>query len=393
MALVLSACSGESPPQTTPSPGSGTSPETTPSPQATPSPEAADPTDTTVVLLNDLDEEVGRDASAEMAQIIAFFEERFGLSVRGITVYLAADAQTLADAYYEATGHRYAHVLCISDQKPAIFLVHHLCRHDGYLVLDHEYFHLLQARLVEFSDDPEAYRRAVGPRWLTEGVAEYAATLYRAETGSQTYADLRDTYLLAAASWAGTLRESSEPIGREHYYLGFLAAEYLVERAGEGALLEYYRQISPHTPWQDVFQDVFGIDIDPFYRDFEEHRAENRPPYNTISGTVRGPDGKGIADIGLWAWTGDRASSSSGGTAANGDFVLAVPGDGRFTILIYVPPRGSCTFIGRYEEDTGFTSSQSDATRIDVRGDDVTGIVVRLPEGWEQIPYIEHCAR
>ena len=93
------------------------------------------------------------------------------------------------------------------------------------------------------------------------------------------------------------------------------------------------------------------------------------------------------------AWTGDAETSADGGTAADGSFVLAVPEDGTFAILIYLPPRGQCTLIGRYKEDTGFTSSRAEATEIAVQGEDVTGIQIRLPEGWEELPYIEHCAQ
>lgn len=345
-----------------------------------------------VVLYNGLDQGLAEEVHAQMASIIAFFDARFGVSVPGVAVYLTDNRNTLEDVFLDVTGFRMARSDCLAARGGTIFLVEDRCRVDGLLVLDHEYFHLLQIHLAGFGENTEGFRRATGPIWLLEGMADYAEAVYRAEVGLRTYQELRDENAFSVTSWAGRLEATGDRIFVEGYVLGFLAVDLLVQRAGEGALLDYYRSVSTGLSWKDAFSDVFGIGVDAFYEEFELHRAENRPPFHTISGSVVGPRGDGLRRIALVVVSSDGAQSSYSLSVADGGFVIAVPAEGWYTISINPPPTTACTMIGWYEEDTGFTASRRGATYVEVRGGDVEGIAVRLPDAWWELEPIEHCA-
>ncbi len=180
------------------------------------------------MLYDDLDEGVAEEVHAQMARIITFFDARFGVSVPHVTVYLVNESGTLGSVFQDVTGFRLAGSTCFAGWGSSIFLIDSQCRVDCSLVLDHEYFHLLQIHLAGFGDDLEEFGRARGPLWLLEGMADYAEALYRGEVGPRTYQELRDENAFFAASWAGTLEATGDQIFAENYVLGSLAVELLV---------------------------------------------------------------------------------------------------------------------------------------------------------------------
>ena len=121
------------------------------------------------------------------------------------------------------------------------------------------------------------------------------------------------------------------------------------------------------------------------HKEFERYRAENRPPFHTISGSVVGPRGDGLRRIALVAVSSDGAFSSYSLTVADGGFVIAVPAEGWYAIAIYPPPTNACTMIGWYEEEAGLSLSGRGATYIEVHGGDVEGVSIRLPDAWWEL--------
>ena len=70
-------------------------------------------------------------------------------------------------------------------------------------------------------------------------------------------------------------------------------------------------------------------------------------------------------------------------TRAQGAFVVRV-WDGTYHLLIY-PDRASRTqFAGWLEDGGGLTAECDEAAIVAVEGTDVTGIVIRLPAGWDE---------
>ena len=108
-----------------------------------------------------------------------------------------------------------------------------------------------------------------------------------------------------------------------------------------------------------------------------------------IQGKVVGPDNQPLEGIGLLAWQGSLADSGFGRTKEDGSFATPVP-DGSFTLNVYATG-GGCSFVGWYGPG-GFTTVREDATHIEVDGESVLDIVVRLPEHPDALPRLEWCA-
>ena len=101
-----------------------------------------------------------------------------------------------------------------------------------------------------------------------------------------------------------------------------------------------------------------------------------------IRGTLAAPDGQPLAGIGIWAWQGDVDNSGFADTCHDGTFAISVP-DGTFTLDIYAAADGSCA--GWYDGES-VTNNRSEAVKIDVEGQDIDGITIRLPALPEDIP-------
>ena len=93
-----------------------------------------------------------------------------------------------------------------------------------------------------------------------------------------------------------------------------------------------------------------------------------------IRGTLVGPDGQPLGGILIWAWSGDVDNSGAADTCHDGTFAISVP-DGTFTLDIYAATDGSCA--GWYDGGS-VTNNYSEAIRIDVEGEDIDGIAIRL---------------
>ena len=126
-----------------------------------------------------------------------------------------------------------------------------------------------------------------GPRWLSEGSAEFLA--YRAVSagGVLSYQAERKSkdpwgFVRQAQYIEKPLRELETLDGIRStrisaYLYSLMAAELLAAHAGERTLLDYYRRLQPGTTWQMAFEAAFGMTVDEFYTLFEEHRAAGFP--------------------------------------------------------------------------------------------------------------------
>ena len=101
-----------------------------------------------------------------------------------------------------------------------------------------------------------------------------------------------------------------------------------------------------------------------------------------IRGTLVGPDGQPLAGIVIWAWSGDVDNSGYADTCHDGTFAISVA-DGTFTLDVYAAADGSCA--GQYDGES-VTNDFSEAVRIDVAGQDIGGITIRLPALPQDLP-------
>ena len=204
-----------------------------------------------------------------MANIASFFADRLGYAPPAqVTVLLDHNPSFIHQAFVGSI------VTSFSSSMQAAVAAN---------LLAHEYYHVLQYALTPFES---LYPAAQGgpfmggtPRWLVEGSATYVAALY-----DGTLADERRAQLLGHHGNTGTLRA-----GTAHDYdVGMLAVDWLTEHAGEGALVEYWRELNnaplcrtvgecehpTAVTWADPFEAVFGLTPDAFYDRFEAYRRE-----------------------------------------------------------------------------------------------------------------------
>ena len=136
----------------------------------------------------------------------------------------------------------------------------------------HEYFHVLQNVLAVEPD--ESY---FGPDWMSEGTADYAQYVHDREVGRRG----RNPYF-AVEQLTRTPGEVHD-FDRRHFWLtyaiGFVAAEWLADYAGEESLADFYRLGRIHDRWEDAFRLAFGIDVDDYYEAVELYRHERAPIY------------------------------------------------------------------------------------------------------------------
>ena len=103
-------------------------------------------------------------------------------------------------------------------------------------------------------------------------------------------------------------------------------------------------------------------------------------PYNSIQGTVTGPNGEPLEDVLIYAT--DVETEEYGGipisnydhTETDGSFVIRVPDESYFLFI----GNDDCNFVGAYDS-AGFTRFTSEGTPVVVEGADVTGIEIILP--------------
>ena len=126
-------------------------------------------------------------------------------------------------------------------------------------------------------------------------IERYVELAYGAARGSASLDEIQN----GARRRAGTI---SEPISslatssdasaagyRGAYALSIIASELLTERAGEPALLDYFRHLPTADGWEAAFEAAFGIATDDFHVEFEAYRSEVAPPLPHLTDDVDEP--------------------------------------------------------------------------------------------------------
>lgn len=147
-----------------------------------------------------------------------------------------------------------------------------------FKVAVHELVHVVQGQLlgdVRLGGSADEVPPA-GPRWLTEGMAEYLGYMGADAEGLAPFGRTR-------ATWVGQLAGTATPLRAFENLRGFqetqqawavvsLAVELLARGRGEPALLTYYESVGLGVPWRDAFARAFGRTIEVFYDEFEAFR-------------------------------------------------------------------------------------------------------------------------
>ncbi len=203
---------------------------------------------------------------AEWEAVRRFYLDRIGLEV---------DA---AIAYVDLPPALYRDLRGIWDESsecaavPPFDVVMYLIKNCGgrWVNLAHEYFHLLQAELGTSG----------GRYWMTEGSAVYMEEQFVLDQWGLSAEERRPYNVRLAASYLRS-RVLATPdadfaeiaLDNGPHRVGFLAVEWLVERAGEDAVLAYFapppRGVTDWDAfWAERFAATFGLTEEEFYAEF-----------------------------------------------------------------------------------------------------------------------------
>ena len=234
---------------------------------------------------------------ASLAGVGAFFASRFGTPEPEFSLYAGPSAASVAAAHRLAFGMEQGERFCHAASGAAAVSVVALDCGEAPHRLDWHYWLHARAALAPLEALPAAADRLDprGPEWLQLGVAEYVQAAYRADAGVEAYGDARSRRLAKAARIALPLRGLAAAGSADiapampSRALAFLAAELLAARAGEDALVGYYRLLPSSAGWREAFETAFGIAPDAFYADFEAYRARVAPPLPHLTDGRAGP--------------------------------------------------------------------------------------------------------
>ena len=248
------------------------------------------------------------------------------------------------------------------------------------------YWPILRALLADHLGSSDAWHRGNGrvPAWL-RGDRDFLRERFYGD-----YARARSEWLEHAAKTSVSLSSSETGDGWNNLHwqvrqgLSGLAVEWLTARAGDDAVVEFWRQLRHHDRWQDAFRAAYGIGASEFYRRYEAWRADGFPAQQSaetrmISGRVQGPGGDPLAEFTLHACPEDARSGDciDAETDANGRYEFSLPAD-RYMISAVIEAEG-CTvarnYDGRWRDLTDAWSSHS---LIDVREGSVDGRDIHL---------------
>ncbi len=343
--------------------------------------EAADWNTPSVTFWGEVPEEQQAELRQRVADVVRFYDERFGVRVPDLSIHIAADDEAWAAAL-GGPVEPVAEIHKATYRNGAIFI--HATRTFDWI--ERFYFEAFQEQAAEGRD--------LGPEWLGEGAAMYAAHLFRHWRGEKLLADASalwrwaasydDTPLQALEAWSPT---AAELTGVETAATATLAAEWLVSRAGEAALVAYYEALPTSESWQESFGHTFGLSPGDAYEGIEAHRAAVLVVRRTVTGGIRGPDDEPVDATRLFVYAVRVDGSGSEGVtvAMDGRFTVRPPDSTyRLKVTKFCPPDSSVD-LGWYEEESGFTTDGSEATRIVVDGSDVSGIAIRLPGTVEEL--------
>ena len=234
---------------------------------------ADDRNEPVLVLLGDIAPEAAAAVRADFEGAQRFFSERLGVDGADYTVYVAADDESAAPAFRKVLAADPYAGFCFTGLGNLALVMTLDCGRPLARYLGR--FHYTD---VQSSIRAEASFADRSPIWLRYGFGEYARYAFLAEAGPETLDQIRSRL-------AGVARRVASPLPAfERTYtatpveliqpLFYFAVERLVERAGEKAIFEYQRRLSPSESWQETFEAVFDIAVEDFYEAFEADRAD-----------------------------------------------------------------------------------------------------------------------
>lgn len=211
--------------------------------------------------------------------------------IETITYYVSADAAWLTDKYVAANrlgasarpGKLESFGACDPIAEFAYRSVYICAGHPRwasspgfqFLVFAHEFFHALSGDLArKLGERACCYDLSrmgpLGPEWLKEGGAQYAAFAATEALGGVVLDEVMGKIAVDLAGVNLDLegrnsRDGYNRLGRDKSELvGMLATHLLTERAGRKALPDYYRYLGYGVGHEEAFKSAFGLSIAEF---------------------------------------------------------------------------------------------------------------------------------
>ena len=228
----------------------------------------------TLALLGEISRSAAGSYRAQLRALQALFRDRFGTEPADYTLYVAADEELAGAEYVRALGRNRPEWVCgQGDDGIVLFMVVGCAVYpDPVPRLHHD---AVVRELAPWESLPPALSGSsrLGPWWLQTATQTYTGSAYLVVAGAQTFQGIRSRLATVAGQTVHPLPDAFQRVDNAARALSFLAADWLVQRAGEPALFEYYRLLPTSDTWQDAFEGAFGITIDDFYTVFAEYRA------------------------------------------------------------------------------------------------------------------------
>ena len=240
----------------------------------TPAPEISLPHETdgrevpVLVFVGDLPEPTRNAQRREFEAVQAFYRDRLGAPPGDYTLYIGANARALSDVYRQIVGQESTHSSYCSVPRDKVLIISLQCEPQF------AFYH--GQRVVHGLADAgrQAGSRSRGPGWLILGSYAYAADLYKVDTGLYGLDRLRSNSITRAKRTQWPLKDAFAGDSSAARGLAILAVDWLVERAGERSIFDYYRRLPDSATWKEAFEAAFGIAVDDFYEEFEAYRAQ-----------------------------------------------------------------------------------------------------------------------
>ena len=223
----------------------------------------------TFVFHGDVTAERQAEIRAEWADVAAWFEQSYGLTEPSITVHTGSDYQSIThlldpEHIQSWCGWQYQHSVVRVDG----------CTSDASFVQ----LQLDRQHVGGFDFVIEAGHVRRGPLWLHYGLFAYADSSFAARRGDSLESERARRQLRATGEWSALSGlETSDAYwasGQTAADLGWLAVDWLVQRAGEASYIEYATQRGRTPHWEDAFEDAFGLRPAAFYAEFAASRPE-----------------------------------------------------------------------------------------------------------------------
>jgi hypothetical protein len=140
------------------------------------------------------------------------------------------------------------------------------------LIMLHEWYHVVQYSFLDC--EPPRCRHQVDPipSWLIEGSAELEAAQAAQDERISFFSFVHRYELIRAAQVDTPLERLDQARTGSDYGLAFAAVDLLVDRAGSGALVEFWKEAGSTGRWERAFPRAFGTTPATFYRTFSAYR-------------------------------------------------------------------------------------------------------------------------